>query len=122
MKFLLTGTRAYGPLTEESDWDIVMLRDDAIDLKSLLLILGIQVRDSNHIHPSYEGYYFKFNHIDKVQIIVAYNEIEFQAWSKATEEMKKIENIMDRADRIMTFQRYFYNALSSIRERKDKLF
>lgn len=126
MNFLLTGTRAYGPVTEKSDWDVVMLREDAISFKSLLLMLDIEVHRSDHIHPSYEGYYFKFNQHEKVQIIVAGDMVEYEAWSKATKEMKARHKIVDRQDRISTFQTFFYEALSATRRKsikdKDKLF
>lgn len=126
MQFLLTGTRAYGPLTDQSDWDIVMPREDAISLRTLLALLEIEVHRSDHIHPSYEGFYFKFNQHDKVQIIVAGDKVEFKSWARATEEMKKRPKIYDRRDRISAFQQLFYNALSDIRkkehEKKDKLF
>ena len=126
MNFLLTGTRAYGPLTDESDWDIVMLRQDADSLKEFLNLLGIEVHRSDHIHPSYEGFWFKFNDINKVQIIVAFDMVEYMAWAQATKEMKASHKIYNREDRVMTFQRLFYDALSQIRkneqEKNDKLF
>ena len=126
MKFLLTGTQAYGPLTSKSDWDIVMLREDSQKLKELLYLLQIEVHRSDHIHPSYEGFYFKFNQHEKVQIIVAGDEVEYLAWIQATNEMRKRHKIVDRRDRISTFQNFFYNALSNIRkkeyEKSKKLF
>lgn len=111
-KLVVTGTQAYGPLAPDSDFDIVLRRRHAKVLREMLDVLGIIVRDSSHIHPSYEGFYFKFNSHPKVQIIVAGSEEEFDSWEKTTKDMKEYSPIPDRRNRIGTFQQLFYGNLS----------
>lgn len=109
MKFFVTGTQAFGPITENSDFDIVMIHEDALRLLDFLSILKIDVALSNHIDPAYLGFYFKFNHHDKVQIIVARDEIEYDAWTNATDKMKR--DVPNRNERIKMFQSLFNKEL-----------
>ena len=104
---LLTGTQAYGPVTEDSDYDVVMLRQDAKAVYNLLILLKVEVTDSRHVDPSYEGFYFKLNELEKVQIIVAGNQREFVAWKQATKQMRKEPQISNRRKRIEHFKGLF---------------
>ena len=119
-KLVVTGTQAYGPLTSDSDFDIVLRRRHAKVLREILDVLKIKVWKSNHVHPSYEGYYFRFNHHNKVQIIVAATGDEFKAWSEATDMMKDEPTYSERSTRINIFQNIFYGILSRIRSDKSK--
>jgi len=40
----LTGTRAYGPASKDSDWDVVMRDKDVRPLYDLLMLLKIQLK------------------------------------------------------------------------------
>jgi hypothetical protein len=112
-KLVVTGTQAYGPMTPDSDFDIVLRKRHAKVLREMLDVLGIIVRDSSHIHPSYEGFYFKFNSHPKVQIIVAASEEEFDSWEKTTNDLRKMSPIPERNNRIDTFRQFFYANLSN---------
>jgi len=107
-KVFITGTHAYGPLSENSDFDIVMLHEDALILKQLLSFLDIRYKDNIENDPNYLGYSFKFNQHDKVQVVVAENDKEFNAWKFATNKMKKIKPVEDKEKRKIKF-REFYN-------------
>jgi len=114
-RVLLTGTRAYGPVTEDSDYDVVMLYQDAKAICNLLMLLNVKMIDSRHIDPAYKGFYFKLNELEKVQIIVADTEQEFAAWKRATERMKKEPPIEDREKRIECFKSLFHILLDAKR-------
>lgn len=119
-KLVVTGTQAYGPLTRDSDFDIVLRRRHAKVLREILDVLKIKVWESNHIHPSYEGYYFRFNHHNKVQIVVAASEEEFEAWNEATDMMKDCLTYSERSTRIDVFRSIFYGVLSRLHSDKKK--
>ena len=110
-RVIKTGTQVYGPLTEESDWDFVMHKEHARALKELLKMLAIEVHESHHIHPSYEGFYFALPGYHKIQIIVAFDEIEFKTWKETTDWMKSRDPVEDRFDRIGMFRAVFQRLL-----------
>ena len=113
-RVLLTGTQAYGPVAEDSDYDVVMRETDAQGLYNLLMILKVDVTLTNDIEPTYKGFFFKLNELKKVQIIVTNTEREFTTWKKATKAMKEIDAIPDRQDRLEHFQKLFKRILSTI--------
>lgn len=102
-RVIKTGTQVYGPVSEDSDWDFVTHRECAKALKELLEMLNVEVHSSHHIHPSYEGFYFALEGYKKIQIIVAFDEIEFETWRDTTDWMKDRDPIEDRDERIGTF-------------------
>lgn len=110
MKFLVTGTAAFGPLTENSDLDIVMTYWESDKLRVILNELGIKYEDYGHINPEYPGIKFKIGELT-LQIICTVNEEEFDKWFYATECMKGLEPIENREERIKTFQAYFRGEL-----------
>ena len=114
-RVIKTGTQVYGPLSDDSDWDFVMHKECARSLKELLEMLKVEVHSSHHIHPSYEGFYFSLAGYHKVQIIVAFDEREFETWKETTEDMKEISPILDRFERISTFKQIF------IKKQEEKL-
>ena len=106
MKFLVTGTRAYGPTSEDSNLDIVLRQKDAQDLACYLIDSDIDIRritDNNH--PLYEGFYFHLFGM-QINIIVVQNEEEFNLWKERTEQMQSISPIHDRQERITMFKNF----------------
>lgn len=103
---ILTGTQAYGPVTDSSDFDIVVEPDNQAGvIVELLTLLKINIKFSKEIDPSYEGFYFPLNQYQKVQIIVPNDYQEYRAWRIATHRMKiNHPNIPDRHKRISTFR------------------
>lgn len=106
MKPFITGTQAFGAISEGSDIDIVMHVGDVPDFEKYLTSLGIcQHRTEAMKTNSYPGFYFdffgmKFN-------VIACNGKEMLAWKRATEVMRaKHPNIKDREKRIDFFKAY----------------
>lgn len=106
MKAILTGTAAYGPFTDESDIDIVVLYWEIEGITKALKTLGIKVRDFEHINSNYEGIYFELVG-RRIQFITANTDLEMEAWDYATEEMKKLNVYKDRKRRVKIFQRFY---------------
>lgn len=107
MKIILTGTRAYGPAREDSDYDFVMLYWDAEKLKEILREGNISYEENSRINPVYRGFVFEFGG-KQIQIICADNEEDLAAWEIATERMKGRRAIKDREYRIEIFQKYYH--------------
>ncbi len=99
----ITGTRAYGPVSDISDLDIAMTKLDADVLEDFLRFVGIKTVHHKDINSAYEGFYFPLGEYDKVQIIVLENQNTFNKWYKATEAMKAIPPIYDRKERVKRF-------------------
>jgi hypothetical protein len=106
MDYLITGTRAYGPVTEDSDLDIVVKSTDIEPITDFLI---------DHKIPTYNtpaqaeyggvgGFYFDLAGI-KVNIIVASSQGEFDDWNRRTERMKTLPTpIKDRETRLAVFR------------------
>jgi hypothetical protein len=106
MKYKITGTRAYGPERDDSDLDIVLRYDDAHDLNVWLQTKGIEVWETDEqLRKDYGGFYFDLMGI-KINIIEARTDKEMHKWDKRTEEMKMIEPIEDREERIKIFNEF----------------
>ena len=103
MKYFITGTHAYGPVTKDSDLDIVLVQDDAIDLFLFLKQKGIEPYKTKK-QEGYKGASFYFDLLGiKINIIIAIDEAEFAEWKEKTERMKEFEPIKDRQQRIDVF-------------------
>ena len=103
MKYFITGTHAYDPVTEDSDLDIVLVQDDAIDLFLFLKQKGIEPYKTKK-QEGYKGGSFYFNLLGvKINIVAAADEGDFYIWKKRTERMKEFEPIKDRQQRIDVF-------------------
>ncbi len=121
MRFLLTGTQVFGLTTKESDIDIVMLCDDAIDLRLWLVehsigvseTIDVESKEPEKLDPKkideivesegYKGFYFSINKL-RFNIIITKTDEELTQWETATNAMKKIEPITNRKERINTFK------------------
>lgn len=103
MKYFITGTHAYGPVTKGSDLDIVVLKQDAKNIEQFINKHFIPIHQTD-IQLSYKngGFYFNIGFI-KVNIIIAEDQKEFDLWYKRTERMKQYEPIKSREERIAFF-------------------
>ena len=104
MNFLLTGTRVYGPASEDSDLDVVVDMKDAIGIGKFLAEHSIQLYNTpgQDSYGDKGGFYFDFAGV-QVNVIIAQTTDEFKAWEKRTERMKTIPPIPDRETRVATF-------------------
>ena len=105
-RFVLTGTCAYGPFTNESDIDIAMYYYDVQRVNDFLPDFGIKVHTQYHINPVYEGIHFMFCE-RKIQLIAVSSQMEMMAWEYATDKMKELQPIKERERRLKIFQTYF---------------
>ncbi len=98
--FITTGSRVYGPAREDSDLDIVVTIYDLPNLEEFLLKKNIKIIERK-VQPKlrYTGFYFNLGGII-INIIVAENIEEMDAWNYATNKMKKLPPIKDRNKRI----------------------
>ena len=100
---LITGTRAYGPVSENSDLDIVMRNDHIQILENFLLGDNINIQK---VDEHYASFYFTIPGLPKINVIVAENQEVFDEWEYATEKMKKLRRpISDHEKRVETFAR-----------------
>ncbi len=104
MKYLITGTHAYGPVRLDSDLDIVMMIDDAHLMRLFLITQGIWMyrTSAQDSYGPIGGFYFDLATM-RVNIIIANNEWEFDEWKWRTERMKGMPDIHDREERIAAF-------------------
>ena len=104
LRYLLTGTHAYGPATEDSDLDIVMNYDGANSLAKFCKRHDIEIykTEGQDEYGDAGGFYFDLGFI-KVNVIIAGPDRSFEEWKRLTDKMKKIEPIHDRKRRILVF-------------------
>ena len=100
----LTGSRKYGPFDKDSDIDIVMLECDAEKLKELAESIGIETEDVFHPYEP-PSFYINIPNLPQINIITV-TEDEAKEWRFATDEMSKIEPIINRDERIMDFRSF----------------
>ena len=106
-RIIKTGSQVYGVYTPNSDKDFVVGKKEGGFLREFFKLLGVRTWDvSNTI--SYEGFYVQLGG-QKINIVVAQNTQELNAWGYATHEMLKIDPIEDKTVRTKTFQK-FWNA------------
>ena len=117
-RVFITGTMAYGPITDDSDIDIVLIGDidaeepefdDTKNFREFLESLNIDIHDNKVDNRNYRGYTFTIPGMKtkrKIQIIFAYGEDDFLAWQYATKQMKKINPILDKGERVKAFQKF----------------
>jgi len=106
VRFILTGTHSYGPINENSDLDIVVMREDVIEIMNFLNQHGINMYQTE-AQGSYNdgGFYFDLGFI-KINIIIATTAAEFMDWSFKTREMQKAGVVGDREERLRLFQSF----------------
>jgi hypothetical protein len=107
----LTGSRAYGVATEESDWDVVVLTEETDKIAEMLgdLELEVTIVDEGYDPPSLRftvsGY--------KINIIPVVDGYDYNAWLYATIMMKSRAPVSDRDSRIEAFQNLVSNYRAS---------
>ena len=104
MKFLITGTHAYGPVSPNSDLDIVMMVDDVHLMKLFLIAQGIEMYQTpaQDSYGPFGGFYFDLASM-RVNIIITNNDREFEEWGWRTERMKGMPAVHDREERVAIF-------------------
>jgi hypothetical protein len=105
MKFLVTGTQVYGPVREDSDLDIVVLKKDHTGILNWLAVQKIatyQTEKQEAYANANAGFYFNLFGIT-VNIIIVDGEAELRSWKHSTEKLKKLPPIEDRDNRIFSF-------------------
>ena len=107
MRVIVTGTQAYGPVREDSDIDIVVSSEEALDIWHEADIKGIKVYQT----PAQESYdtpsfYFDIGAL-KINIIAAGEDPNWDSWARATVALTKLDLMPDRAERIACFQDIF---------------
>jgi len=106
LRFFVTGTHAYGPLTEGSDLDLVLLPSDSLMLKEHLTELGISIRESSEGYIDGNSFYFEVGGLS-VNIITVQNGREYYLWEFRTGLMKQLGPIADKSTRIRIFRALF---------------
>ena len=101
MKPFVTGTHAYGPVTENSDIDIVIDHEDAVKLETTLQDLGIEMIPTSE-HEVYPGFYFQLGPLT-FNIIRPISFDSPERWKTITEAMRKLGPIKNKQQRIATF-------------------
>lgn len=103
MDYLVTGTRAYGPVTAGSDLDIVVKAADVNDLKAFLEEHNIKTyQKETKIEYVHGCFYFDMGGI-QINVVIVPNEAEFELWKRRTERMWGLKPIYDRQIRINAF-------------------
>jgi hypothetical protein len=107
LRFLITGTHAYGPVRAESDLDIVVMRQDVHEIMDFLIERGIDMYQTDAQEDYNDGgFYFDFAFI-RVNIIIAHDETDFMVWAFKTERMKNTPAIENREARLEKFNTLF---------------
>ena len=104
MKFIVTGTHAYGELSLNSDLDIVMLRGYAELLIGFLKDHNIEVyrTEAQEEYKEHGGFYFDLDRM-QINIIIAKDKIDLDRWKYSTKKMREMPPIKNRQKRIDTF-------------------
>jgi len=107
IKFALTGTQVYGPVTASSDVDIVMLFTDAKTISDILESHDIPIYQNEKMREgNYTGFYFDIG-VVTINIICVDDERGLRQWKDATDEMLTHPVIEDKEKRKKTFQEIF---------------
>ena len=102
MNYFITGSHIYGPLSDDSDLDIVMMRDEARKIWGMMELVGIEITRKD---TSNRPRYFQLG-ILNINIIGLETELEYEAWKYATDEMKKLAPCYCRKTRHWLFEKF----------------
>jgi hypothetical protein len=100
--YFLTGTRAYGPARDDSDYDVVVLYSWGHYIQGFLHWLEIPF-EMVHDNPAYSSFYLTVRN-RRINFVQAHNNTDFEVWFWATMLMRLNPPIEDRETRIETFQ------------------
>jgi len=106
-KVLLTGSRVYGPVTENSDIDVVLFKTEANKLLNRVTLLGLNPEVLSDYGDA-SSFKFVIDGLPPINIIVVEDEVDWYMWEFATNEMKALEPIVNREERIKMFH-FFQN-------------
>jgi len=101
-KVLLTGSRVYGPVTENSDIDVVLFKTEANKLLNRVTLLGLNPEVLSDYGDA-SSFKFVIDGLPPINIIVVEDEVDWLKWEFATNEMKALEPIVDRNERLQMF-------------------
>ena len=101
----LTGSRVYGPITENSDIDVVMEKEDALQLLETIKSdkLDFEMLADYGDASSFKFFIFWF---PPINIIIAEDAVDWFRWKYATEKMMEIPPIINREERIEIFHKF----------------
>lgn len=113
IKFIVTGTHAYGPVRLESDLDIVILAKDLPGMYEWLSSNQIQwyKTEAQALYVD-SGFYFDMGGI-QVNIVVAKDEEEFNLWRVRTDFMKTLKPIEDKVARREMFNSGTFDSVNN---------
>ena len=107
LKFIVTGTHAYGPARPDSDLDIVVRKSDIQVILDYLTGHNIKIHQTDAQEEYRDGgFYFNIAFI-KINVIIAVNDTDFMLWAGKTERMKKLPAIENRERRKELFNSIF---------------
>jgi hypothetical protein len=115
MKFLLTGTSVYGPLSADSDIDIVLMQEDGLKLEKYFIKTGTELSPCG-LRQDYQGFNVHIPGMPKINIIFCENAMHFECWRYATEQMKQSAVIPDKQDRIRLFITFWDERMKRLKE------
>jgi len=104
MDFIITGTQVYGPTSNDSDLDIVVKQEDAVKICEFLANHNIEEyrAEGQEKYGELGGFYFNLATI-KINIIIAFDDDDFNLWRERTNKMKELPEIPDRVLRLSAF-------------------
>lgn len=120
-KVLLTGSRVYGPITDNSDIDIVMEKTDATKLLNVIETLGL-VYEMMTDYGEASSYKFYLTGLPPINIIIAQDDVAFFEWEYATNKMKEVAAIIDRGERLNMFHKLKTEGFNIIVGKKNEEF
>lgn len=107
MNYFVTGSRAYGPYTESSDLDIVMLKEDADFLELSVMAAGLENWiDKTGMSYADKVWYFAIGGVT-INVITAKSQIDFECWEEVTRRMVAMNCIVDKDKRVEMFHTLF---------------
>ncbi|TFH22030.1 hypothetical protein E4G67_04915 [Candidatus Bathyarchaeota archaeon] len=117
----LTGSRVYGPITENSDIDVVMEKEDALQLLETIKThkLDFEMFADYGDATSFKFFIFWF---PPINIIITEDAVDWFKWKYATEKMRGLAPIIDREERIETFHKFQEEGFEIAMQEKGKKF
>ena len=121
MEYAVVGSRVYGGAKSDSDLDIVMLEEEAAELRMELKKLGINIENNppttvEEYRDFQDNFYFRLGEM-KINIVALAEEEEYEAWIEATKHMMVGGHIEDKEERRKAFIRYLWTAGLQLRPR-----
>ena len=108
MDYFITGSRAYGPYTEDSDLDVVVMAEDSAEIFDIVAMVGLNYEIAPKEDTNYADvvWYFWVGEL-KINVVTMKNVIDFNIWKEVTIQMAKSQPIKDKDKRVMDFKARF---------------